>query len=406
MTQKNLEYGGGFRLGVLQRAGIIQRMPVKMKRESSDLVIAQARQHLAARLGDTWRAGDRLPSVRELAQDLGVSHGTAQRAVRELVGHGFLVARPRLGVFVSSQFSDAQLRAVFSQHAPDQATSQRPLAGARIAVYFNDLATHMAPALDSLQTTLADQGCSFTREDYAEGPLYPLVRNPDADVLLLINPSSEVNLDVQKHQHVLILHSAATLVKLNTQRLDVVTLNQEQGAALAGQYLRQRGCASACFIGVGTHQRTSRTYEPSDPPYLPTSQVRLRGFEAGWGEPLPAQHQLYAGAYSPLSGATIARNYAALNPRPRGVFVASDDLAVGFISGLATLNLRMRRDYELVGFDGQRQLKQLAQGQVTSVEVPAALMGQHAAELLIDRAQHPDRPCRTLMVGCTLRGLP
>lgn len=45
--------------------------------------------------------GDRLPSLRELAEDLGVARGTVVSAVDDLVAEGLLEARPRAGVFVA-----------------------------------------------------------------------------------------------------------------------------------------------------------------------------------------------------------------------------------------------------------------------------------------------------------------
>ncbi|WP_314149904.1 winged helix-turn-helix domain-containing protein, partial [uncultured Leifsonia sp.] len=45
--------------------------------------------------------GARLPSARELAEDLGVARGTVVSAVDDLVAEGLLEARPRSGVFVA-----------------------------------------------------------------------------------------------------------------------------------------------------------------------------------------------------------------------------------------------------------------------------------------------------------------
>jgi DNA-binding transcriptional MocR family regulator len=47
------------------------------------------------------RAGDRLPSVRQLSQQHGVSMSTALQAFRHLENHGFVQARPKSGYFVA-----------------------------------------------------------------------------------------------------------------------------------------------------------------------------------------------------------------------------------------------------------------------------------------------------------------
>ena len=46
--------------------------------------------------------GDRLPTVRELAAELGLANNTVARAYRELEAAGFLVGRGRLGTFVAA----------------------------------------------------------------------------------------------------------------------------------------------------------------------------------------------------------------------------------------------------------------------------------------------------------------
>lgn len=47
--------------------------------------------------------GDRLPTVRQLAEDLGIAPGTVQRAYRELEADGVVRSRGRNGTVVSEQ---------------------------------------------------------------------------------------------------------------------------------------------------------------------------------------------------------------------------------------------------------------------------------------------------------------
>src|ERR1700693_6329779 len=48
-------------------------------------------------------AGQRLPSIRQLAADLGLAGGTVARAFREVEQGGFITSRGRHGTFVSDQ---------------------------------------------------------------------------------------------------------------------------------------------------------------------------------------------------------------------------------------------------------------------------------------------------------------
>jgi GntR family transcriptional regulator len=59
---------------------------------------SQVAGHVAA---GTLREGDRLPTVRALAADLGVAAGTVARAYRELEAEGLVVGRRRAGTVVT-----------------------------------------------------------------------------------------------------------------------------------------------------------------------------------------------------------------------------------------------------------------------------------------------------------------
>lgn len=60
---------------------------------------AQVVGHVSA---GALRTGDRLPTVRDLAADLGVAVGTVQRAYRELESDGVVSTRRRVGTTVTA----------------------------------------------------------------------------------------------------------------------------------------------------------------------------------------------------------------------------------------------------------------------------------------------------------------
>jgi DNA-binding transcriptional MocR family regulator len=67
-------------------------------------IAAQLASSIAAR---TYRAGDRMPSVRELARTFGASPGTVFEAYGELERQGLVHARPQSGFFVSAPATPA-----------------------------------------------------------------------------------------------------------------------------------------------------------------------------------------------------------------------------------------------------------------------------------------------------------
>ena len=59
----------------------------------------------------TLAAGTRIPTVRKLAEDLGLAPNTVARAYRELEADGFIETRGRNGSFVSAQGDTAEKQA-------------------------------------------------------------------------------------------------------------------------------------------------------------------------------------------------------------------------------------------------------------------------------------------------------
>src|SRR5690349_12370465 len=61
----------------------------------------QAAEQIAARIrAGAWRPGDRLPSERDLAAQLGISRGSTREALRVLEAMGWLEIRPGDGTIV------------------------------------------------------------------------------------------------------------------------------------------------------------------------------------------------------------------------------------------------------------------------------------------------------------------
>src|SRR6202051_5363466 len=79
-----------------------QRMILRVDASSAVPPYEQIRSQLATIIATgLLRAGQRLPSIRQLAADLGLAGGTVARAFRELEQGGFIISRGRHGTFVS-----------------------------------------------------------------------------------------------------------------------------------------------------------------------------------------------------------------------------------------------------------------------------------------------------------------
>lgn len=56
------------------------------------------------------KKNDQLPSIRDLAQDLGINPNTVQRAYRELESSGIIVSIPKKGSYISRSDLDNEIK--------------------------------------------------------------------------------------------------------------------------------------------------------------------------------------------------------------------------------------------------------------------------------------------------------
>lgn len=107
-------------------------MKIEVDLDSAVPVYEQVRSQLVAYVdAGILRPGDRLPSIRQLANDLGVATNTVQRAYRELESDGFIRARGRHGTVVldrpvhgvSRSMATREMRAAADRLAHEVASS-------------------------------------------------------------------------------------------------------------------------------------------------------------------------------------------------------------------------------------------------------------------------------------------
>lgn len=354
-----------------------------------------ARKQLLARIGRRWRAGQRLPTVKSLSADLGIGLVNTHRAVQELVAEGYLTARPRVGIRV------AQKHSLMQASRGASAEGGGSIAGRRIEIIMPERdrldGMHLR-MIEGFRRHIADKQCDIRERECLNSERCQSFIDSEADALVFINASRKKLLTAE--HHVVVNVETGWLDQFPPDRnVDHVTVNQQQGGALAGHAFREAGLNSVCFLGC-TDQ-----HEPNNlPPYGRISAARLAGFESGWQQPIPTRLHLKANYYDESAGVLAATQYLALKDRPDGVFAASDELAVGFVHGMLAHGLIAGRDYQIIGFDAQQRGQTIRWGPLASVAVPSLEMGEKAAELLIQRCERPDRPSQTVALGCAMVG--
>jgi hypothetical protein len=326
-----------------------------------------------------------------------VAPNTAYEAVRELAGEGLIELRPRLGAFVAAAADHAAAGGVrVTREAPastalERRPDQQPL---RVAAHFSLGDQFIVEMFESFQTRGAELG--LVVEAHVNPPND--VRLPaHCDLSVLFNHNIHGIIRGRQDQAVVVVMTGDETPEVALPWVDVVSVDQVQGGQIAGRAMREAGVTDAFFVGVADRPQSAH------PLLRETCVQRLLGFERGLGQRVAPEHRSYQGSYGLPPGMLAASAYAALPQRPRGVFCASDELAMGFVARSVKLGLTPGVDYQLVGFDGQVRSEMMLGHSVASVKVPAKDMGRRAAELLVDRVRNPDQPTRRLLLGCRLR---
>jgi DNA-binding transcriptional regulator YhcF (GntR family) len=352
------------------------------------LVYEVLRDQLRRRLGRQWRVGDRVPTIKQIAQEEGVSEVNTHRAIRELVREGLLVSRPRRGTFVAGTPRSVARRSITT------AEPAASLAGKSVEIIhpmlmFDEL---HGVAMNSMSYRLASAGAvSRPREFMAPVPSRQIQVDPQVDAAILINPAG-----LALHWHArqaIVIVSTAILSPHPASNYDLIQVDSRLGGYLAGRWLRAGKARRAVFVGV--------RHAPSQQ-YDETSAARLRGFVHGWGGEESAVRQFTVGTYLARSGEDAFAAYQDESRRGDVVFCASDELAVGFCAAAGRAGLHPPRDFQIVGFDGQSRGRAMPGGPLTTVMAPMARMGEMAVELLAQRLADPQRPVQHVGVGPTM----
>ena len=102
--------------------------PLRIDLASGTPPYEQVRTQVAAMVtSGELTPGSRLPTVRQLAADLGLAVNTVARAYRELDSDGVVVTQGRRGTLVRSSLVDAPAGGAARQAAADLATTARRL---------------------------------------------------------------------------------------------------------------------------------------------------------------------------------------------------------------------------------------------------------------------------------------
>lgn len=395
------------------------------QQSGSGLISEQTRELLRATLVGQSKPGERLPSERELARQLGVSTTTVSRALQELQQEGILRRMPGKGTFMSEvpTKAAASVRPAGAWSPEGQTNGAAPWEwhglngrnGAHsqppIAAYTAILAK-LGSAPETLLSTeywahratsaierFAQQSGGrtlITNREEQNSPqqiaaVFDDLRAAGVNSLIFVGDFQSEADEMWGH-HLLRFQSRQEQPRAVTQILpssaaqwpfDAVRFNGEHGSFLATSHLLEQGHRHLAFLC----------------PAFKTSwlEERIRGFRraiASWrAEGTEIEPQIISAApgteqepnFWEVCGANIAAKVRA-DPSLTAVVVANDDMARGLIETLNAAGHRIPDALSVVGYDDRFGSNALG---LTTLHVPIEQMGETAAALCQRRLAQP-----------------
>jgi LacI family transcriptional regulator len=179
--------------------------------------------------------------------------------------------------------------------------------------------------------------------------------------------------------------------------IDTILPDNFQGARLALDHLFSEGHRRIAFIGGPSIPGPRPLYR-----IYSTHQRWMSYCMAMLDRGLPIDYDLVESGNLTLEGGYQAcRRLLERKFDFTAIFCVDDITAIGAMRALREAGLRIPEDVSLIGFDGI-DLGQHVTPPLTTVRVDAAAMGSVALRTLLERANNPEAPCVTTLIGVEL----
>lgn len=173
---------------------------------------------------------------------------------------------------------------------------------------------------------------------------------------------------------------------------DVVRTDSEGGTHALTLKLIETGLTRIAYVGGPLDKAFGRD--------------RLAGFEAGMragGVPVdPALVKL--GPYSQQTGYALARELAAVTPRPEGLVIGNSRLAVGALKALSDSGVRVPEDIAIAAFHDMNALDDYAPKMITAVQ-PSYDIGRIGVRRLLEYRTEEQEAPREIILQNTIKVL-
>ena len=341
---------------------------------------AQVESFLLNRItSGAWTVGEKIPSERDLAEQLSVSRITVRNAVLSLTSRGFFERSIGQGTFVRR-----------SPDPPDGPARSKPSTGTLGYIVCKEKSVRKPIGLESFyfdifsgieeKATRAGFHTLFTYVDDFDREETEVLRNflGKVDGVVVQEARDRAFLEFLRGYGLPVVLLAPSEV---LEGLDFITMDLAAGARTAVRYLRALG-----------HERIGIVNGP-----LRLESARIR-FQA-WQEVMRESGLPYDGTtmtvdndeWTAEAGYTSMKRLLDRNSGLTAVFCANDLLAIGALSALYERSLRVPDDVSVIGFD-DTELSRHAAPPLTTMKIYSREMAKAAVKRLLDRMNEPELP--------------
>ncbi|MEX2607924.1 MAG: GntR family transcriptional regulator [Kiritimatiellia bacterium] len=332
---------------------------------------ARTAVHLRDRIAkEEWSVGELLPAVPELQVEYDVSRMTLLRALKHLENEGLLSLEQGRGTFVRRNRAVSYVGMLFGDDIFNLgATPFTTLLAKAAQHYFED----------------REEELKFYFEPKSVGQSAQLDDHLSSDVdrnLVVGLITAGTNFNGPKGALPGWLGSKIPWVDISPFEGAPyrVVLDSLSGIPMGLEELARRGCRRVAVLGFGPDRH--KVVEAS---------VHLSGMESHPDWIIPFNHPSEAAGFE-VTGALLDRG-----TRPDGLLILDDTLAKGVVQGLLARGLSAPRDLQLVA-QANRGSNIFYPMKFPRLEFDPEYCLRMAAEMLMQRIEHPDLPPKTVTV--------
>jgi len=320
--------------------------------------------------------GDRLPPVRELADELGINMHTVRAAYQDLSRAGLITSRPGAGTAVAA-------------YDPERLSdSVADIPSFTIGVIVPSLEEFYTPMLEAIDDTLQEEPAMLvvcnTREDSSKAAWYVdqlVARGTDGIILIAQDQHDPSGVPIPR----IPAFPPIVVVDWPTAPDPVVFFDMEGAGHQAAAHLIEHG-----------HERIGVITPPMASPSIADTHT---GIEQALGDASLSLHPEYVAHvpdFSTQSGIEGAEQLLNLDPPATAILALGDQLAIGVIQAADSHGLNIPTDLALVSF-GDIAVAPYLDPPLTTVHQDAAAAGTAATHVLFQLIN--DEPPHTTRIS-------